>query len=278
MKLRRIDPTTIVVPEVRVTARFDPEALEQFRQSIKDTGQIAPIICCEVEGQMTLVDGLHRLSETLQNGTPRIDVAVIPGDLSTVLAKNLFLDHLRGKTPVSEMVNVIETLWKEYEWDSERIATETGMTRDYVEKLQTISELTPLCRQALDEERIKVGHAAALARMDDPIRQETVLGQLIMYRWTVKELEQYIKEVLDLVRQQVETTPSETRQQPTGTKCFYCGETYDFAKIANPATCHVCSGILLQAQAEARREAQRTEEPQDLSLIHISEPTRRYAI
>ncbi len=171
MKLRRVNPDVIKVPEVRVTARFDPEMWELFQGSIKAMGAIAPIICCEVEGDLVLVDGLHRLVEVRNNGEQKIDVAVIEGDMVDVLTKNIFLDHLRGKTPVSEMVRVIEVLWKEYKLDSEQIAARTGLQREYVEKLQLISELTPLCRKELDEGRIGVGHAAALAKIKDPGRQ-----------------------------------------------------------------------------------------------------------
>ncbi len=142
MKLRRVDPKTIKVPEVRVTAQFDEETLAMFRSSVREMGIQAPIICCQVEEELVLVDGLHRLTEAINNNLPRIDVAVTEGGMVDVLTKNLFLDHMRGKTPASEMVKVIGALWKEYNLDSEAIAAKTGMTRDYVEKLQLISELT----------------------------------------------------------------------------------------------------------------------------------------
>ena len=63
MKLRRVAPDEIVVPSIRVTAQFDEETWEQFKSSIKEVGAIAPIICCEVEQKLVLVDGLHRLVE-----------------------------------------------------------------------------------------------------------------------------------------------------------------------------------------------------------------------
>jgi len=202
MKLRKVKPDLIKVPEVRVTARFDDETWAQFQASIKEMGAVAPIICCLVDEEFVLVDGLHRLIEAQRNGAETVAVAVIEGDMVDVLTKNIFLDHLRGKTPVSEMVDVIEALWKEYGLDSEKIAAKTGMTRDYVEKLQLISELTPLCREALDQGRIGVGHAVALTKIKDPNRQEVVLQQQELYRWSVKELEAHIKETLALVEAQ----------------------------------------------------------------------------
>jgi len=254
MKLRRVNPTTITVPETRVTARFDDETWRQFQESIRDVGPVAPVICCEVDGELVLVDGLHRLVEAINSKTGNIDVAVIPGDMVDVLTKNLFLDHLRGKTPVSEMVTVVEALWKEYGLDSEQIAARTGMTRDYVEKLQLISELTPMCREALDEGRIGVGHAAALTRLKDPVRQEMVLGQLLMYHWTVKDLESYIRDVLATIEATPPPPAGPAERPPVKIKCVYCGREYDPSEVAYVATCRECSGIMFASMAQARRE------------------------
>jgi len=256
MKLRKVKPDKIKVPEVRVNARFDDETWQQFQSSIKEIGAVAPVICCEVDEELVLVDGLHRLAEAQRNGAATVDVAVIEGDMVDVLTKNLFLDHMRGTTPPSEMVNVIEVLWKEYGLDSEKIAAKTGMTRDYVEKLQLISELTPLCRVALDEGRIKVGHAEALTKIKDSVRQEMVLAQLELYRWPVKELEKYIKDVLELVayKQEKEAVGEERLQAKV--KCIYCGQEYDPSEVAAPITCRYCSGIMFASIAQARAETE----------------------
>ncbi len=256
MKLRRVDPRKIKVPEVRVTARFDEVTLEQFRASMKEIGQVAPIICCQIDGEYVLVDGLHRLQEAITLNTSTIDVAVTDGDMVDVLTKNIFLDHLRGKTPVSEMVRIIAVLWKEYQLDSEKIAAKTGMTRDYVEKLQMISTLTPMCREALDQERIKVGHAAALTKLTDPIQQEMVLGQQLLYNWPVRELEGHIRDILAIEAVQGTTTPVATQQLPPKLRCHFCGEERELGQLANPNICTSCAGVLLASFAQARREAE----------------------
>ncbi len=254
MKLRKVNPNKIMVPEVRVTAQFDEELLAQFKSSIKETGQIAPIICCFIDDQYVLVDGLHRVQEALANKQETVDVAVIEGDMVDVLTKNIFLDHLRGKTPVTEMVRVIEVLWKEYQLDSEKIAAKTGMTRDYVEKLQLISMLTPMCRKALDEGRIKVGHAVALTKIKDPVVQETVLGQQLLYNWSVKELEAYINDQLVAAMTLKASPPSIEPTEPYKPTCFFCKQPCEMAQVANPNICQECAGLLLTVHAQTRAE------------------------
>lgn len=255
MLTRRVDPRSIMVPEVRVTSRFDEETWAQFQRSIAADPNAVFVICSEVDGQLVLVDGLHRLQQVLQAGRPYIDVALVDGDMVDVLTMNLKLDHLRGKHPPSEMVKVIEALTREYHLDSDQIAEKTGLTRDYVEKLQQISTVTPLIREALDREEIKVGHAYALAKIDNPVQQETVFFQLQMYRWTVKATEEFIAG-LKPPEPPPERGPEPARD-PVMVRCAYCQEEYDVTsgEIANPNTCRSCAGVMAQSMAEARRMA-----------------------
>ncbi|MBA7559844.1 hypothetical protein ES708_01460 [subsurface metagenome] len=263
MKLRRVKIDDVVIPETRVTARFDPELWEQFQASMKSTGQIAPIILYEVGEELVLCDGLHRLIEAKNNGDHTIQAVIIPGDMADVLTKNIFLDHLRGKTPVSEMVNVVEVLWKELELDSEKIAEKTGMTRDYVEKLQKLSELTPLIRESLDQGRIGVGHAFALTKIQAPERQEMIYNQWLLYRWPIRELEEYIKEVEAIVEEPPARPEEPGERPPIQLRCKFCGELYDPAQVSNPTTCVVCSGIMFQAISVARQEPPEEKPPKD---------------
>ncbi len=263
MKLLSVKIDDVKVPETRVTARFDPELWEQFQASMKETGAIAPIIVYEVEGELVLCDGLHRLVEARDNGSEYIMAAVIPGDMADVLTKNIFLDHLRGKTPVSEMVTVIKVLWKELDLDSEKIAERTGLTRDYVEKLQKLSRLTPLIREALDAGRIGVGAAFTLTKIQDPARQEMVYHQWALYRWPIAELEAYIRSVEELVVPPEEPAPAPVERPPVKIQCKFCGGSYDPAQVSNPTTCVVCSGIMFQAIAAARQETPEEKLPQN---------------
>lgn len=253
MKLKKVKPEVIKVPELRVRARFDDETLALFRQSVKEIGQVAPIICCLVDGEYVLVDGAHRLEEAKLNNADTIDVALIEGDMTDVLAKNIMLDHLRGKTPPTEMAKVIGELWKTYNLDSDAIAKKTGLSRDYIERLQKISELTPMCREAFDTEQISVSQAFELTRIPEPERQEIVLGQLILYRWKVKELHEYISTVLDLMKPQEPAPPPAPPAPPAKPHCHFCNQEKELSQIANPNICVECAGQLLSFLAQLRQ-------------------------
>ena len=265
MKLRKIDPHTIKVPEVRVTAQFDEELYQQFKDSIKAVGQIAPVICYEVEGEMILCDGLHRLQEAINSRESSIDVVVIPGDMIDVLTKNIFLDHLRGKTPVSQMVMVIKALYQDYNLDSDQIKEKTGLTRNYIEKLIRISEASPVVLTALDQGVIGIGHAFELSRLPYPIQQEEVIAKHQVWRFTVQELHEQIDAVLEqleLIKTQPPKTSTSEPRQPVQYACEGCHETIEPRYLRPVMLCPNCFGEVWRL-AKARPEPELTQSEEE---------------
>ena len=222
MKLRKVKPSLIKVPEIRVTARFDEETRQLLRDSIKEVGIIAPVIAQEIDGEIILVDGLHRLEDSIAAGDQPIDVAILDGDMADLLCRNLFLDHARGKTPVSEMVKVIGTLFSEYNLDPDQIKEKTGLTRDYIEKLVKISTASSVVQQALDEGIIGVGHAFEISRLPYAIQQDELIAKHQVWRFTVKELHEQIDNVLREMELIKEAPPSNTEPGTRPAPRYFC--------------------------------------------------------
>ena len=222
VKLRKVKPGEVKVPDLRVRAKFDQELMSQFQSSIKEAGIVAPVIVCQVNEDLVLVDGEHRLTEAKNLLLPTIDVVVFEGDMVDVLTKNLFLDHMRGKTPVSDMVKVIGALYSDYNLDPDQIVEKTGLTRDYIEKLIKISGASPTVQQALDEGVIGVGHAFELSRLPYAIQQEEVIAKHQVWRFTVKELHEQVDAVLKEMQLIAETPPAAAAAGPRPVPVYHC--------------------------------------------------------
>jgi len=260
LKLKHVNPSKIKIPEVRVKGMFDEETKKLLADSMAGAGQISPIVCVEIEGELVLVDGENRLETARRANWPTIDVAVLEGDMTDVLTRNLFLDHIRGKHTPGQMLKVITELWKKYNLDSEQIAAKTGLKRDYLEQFQLLETLTPLVRQALEEDIIKLGHAVALAKIKDPVQQEVVFQQTMLYHWPVKELEAFVRQVQETVPAPVQNQAPAEPGIPVTLKCFYCGGDFDVSEVRNPNTCSECATVLIQSIARARAEIQAEKE------------------
>lgn len=245
MKLKRVKPSQIKIPELRVTAKFDEETRELLRSSIKEAGILAPVLVQEIEEELVLVDGLHRLEDAIATGDQPMDVAILDGDMVDLLCRNLFLDHVRGKTPVSDMVKVIGALYTEYAVDSEKIREKTGLSREYIEKLIKISQASPTVQQSLDDGVIGVGHAFELSRLPYAVQQEEVIAKHQVYKFAVKELKELVDQTLAAMQEIAEAPPPPpgTRERPAPVyHCEGCKDQVEPRYLRPVMLCPNCFG------------------------------------
>jgi ParB/RepB/Spo0J family partition protein len=224
-KIMQLPCASVIVPEVRITAVYDEELTQQLHQSLQDVGQVQPIVVVLTDGRYYLVDGLHRLREAQTRGDKTIGAVVYEGDPADVLLKNIITNRMRGKTKASEMVKVIQSLWKEYKLDSDQICARTGFSREYVEKLQKVSEACPEVQEALDAEIIGVGAAFEISRLPNHISQSELVSRAAIWKLTVKQLKEYVDQVLHFVEDIKNNPPAPA---PPGPPPVY--------------TCDVCKG------------------------------------
>jgi len=222
VKLRRVKPSQIKWPKLRVTARFDEETRKLLSDSIKEAGIIAPVLVQEIEGELFGVDGLHRTQDAIAAGDSPIDVAVLDGDMRQLLCRNLFLDHARGKTPVSDMVKVLKELYTVHGMDPDQIKKETGLTREYIEKLIKISEASEVVQEALDQGIIGVGHAFELARLPYAVQQDEIIAKHQVWRFSVKELHDQVDQVLAIMQADAKPGEPTVVTTPRPIAKYYC--------------------------------------------------------
>lgn len=226
-------------------------------------GIVSPILVQRIDEDWVLVDGLHRVEDALAAGDQPIDVAVLDGDMADLLCRNLFLDHARGKTPVSDMVKVIGVLSKEYGLDSDKIRERTGLTRDYIEKLVKVSMASPSVTEALDQGLIGVGHAYEISRLPYAIQQEEVIAKHNVWRFKVKELREQVDGVLNAMQEMQEqpqpVAPGGSRPAPVY-YCEGCREEVEPRYLRPAMVCPDCFGALWRLQkAKAETKAKNDE-------------------
>jgi len=277
-KLRLVDPKDILVPEVRVTSTWDPELLDMFKKSVEAMGIQQPLLCVQENERLILVDGLHRLEEAKLQNLPKVQVVVIPGDMKQVLLKNLMMNRLRGGTKASEMVKVLTTLNKDHGMTSEDIARETGLKRDYIEKLLETSRATREVLEALDREEIGVGHAWEIARVPDKDVQLRLLAQVFTYRLTVKDLHDIVNDTLEILKKREEQKPQPKAPEPTSiptVRCHLCELEWPVRKVVGINICMGCYGIAHEAITKAKKEGRI---PTEKTLTKEEEPTPPHEI
>lgn len=242
MKLRSIPLEKVKVPETRVTAVYNEETAELLKKTIEKLGIVEPPIFTQVGEFYEVVDGKHRVDEAREHGETHIKGIVYEGDSKSSLLMNLVLNKVRGKTKASEMVQVIRELTQGYGMDSVQIENETGLPRDYVEKLWKIAEASPTVQQALDDETIGVGAAYEISRLPSFAQQDEVVARQQIYKLPVKELkslvDNVIKEMENLSADQEPPPPPAPREY----HCEGCKQVVDPRYLRPVLVCPNCFG------------------------------------
>ena len=246
MRIVNLNPKEVLVPDVRVTSKWEPELLEMFRQSMRDMGMQSPIIVVEEKGKSLLVDGLHRLEAAKLNNTPKIQAAMIPGTMKDVHLKNLVLNRLRGKTPPTQMAKVCKELQLTHNMSVGDIAQSTGLRREYVDQMFELSKAQPEVLASLDEEEIPVGVAWNIARVQDRDVQLRLLAQARMYRLKVQDCKEIVDETLEILKRKEQAgaeQPTTPPPQVHTVKCKLCQQDYLPSELAGVVMCRRCYGL-----------------------------------
>jgi ParB family chromosome partitioning protein len=268
MKLQKLNPNKIEIPDVRCTSIWDDDLLEMFRESVANEGIQEPILILKEDETFWLVDGLHRLHEAKDKGYKTVDCAVVEGTLDEVYTKNLMTNRLKGKVKVTEEIAVINKLFKDHDYTIEKIVEKTGYRQERVEQMLNLGRCRAEVIEALDEDKIKVCHAYQLSRLVDASTQLRLLQEVIACRPTCRQMKMIIDDALQLITEMRTRTDTEAPLGPPPiptAHCHYCGGEYDVRQMMAPPTCPGCYGFLMASVSEVKK--QRFEEAQKVREI-----------
>jgi ParB family chromosome partitioning protein len=222
VKLRKVKPSLIKWPEERVTSVFDEETRQLLTALIKELGLISPILVQEIDGEIVGVDGFHRCEDCIKLGDAPVDVAVIEGNMVDLLCRNLVMDHARGKHKPSQMIRLLKILYEKYELDPDKIKENTGLPRDYIEKLLKIGTGSSVVLEYCDEQWMGVGKAYEISRLPYAVQQEELVEKLKAWRWPVKEVKEMVDNILKEMKATAEAGPSTVAAAPRPIVIYHC--------------------------------------------------------
>lgn len=258
MKVTYLDPASLEIPDVRITSQFDDEILSMFKDDIKKTGITTPLIIAHEGNHYYVVDGMHRLEEAKLNNYKRVPCVIQDMSPGEMQLRNLVLNRLRGRTKASEEVMVIKDLFDNHGYKIEDITKRTGMRRERIEQLLSIGSCAIGVLEALDEDRIKTGHAYQLARLPDATTQLKILHHLYISKMKVTDLKDVIDDILITVKRRNEEVDKHevllAPPIPTAT-CSLCEQHYPAKDCVSPILCKWCYGVLLATLDQIRRES-----------------------
>lgn len=170
---------------------FDEEALYDLADSIKHLGIIQPITVRKIgENKYQLISGERRLRAAKLANLNEIPAFVKDADDDTLLELALVENIQRQDLNAIEIANSYQKLLEEFNLTQEELSSRVGKNRATISNYLRILNLPPAIQAAIRYEKITMGHARALASIDDDEDLMNVFKKTIDEGLSVRKVEE----------------------------------------------------------------------------------------
>jgi ParB family chromosome partitioning protein len=192
-ELRTLATTSIEPGRYQPRQRFDAEPLEELAASIRAQGLIQPVVVRAIaRDRYELIAGERRWRAAQLAGLEEIPALVKTVADQAVVAMALIENIQREDLSPLEEAQALARLIEEFGLTHQQVADAVGRSRAGVSNLLRLLELPVAVKRLLDERRLEMGHARALASL--PAARATALAERAADQgWTVRELEDAIR-------------------------------------------------------------------------------------
>jgi ParB family chromosome partitioning protein len=192
-ELRSLAITSIQPGKFQPRHAFDPEKIEELAASIKAQGLIQPVVVRAISaGRYELIAGERRWRAAQQAGLDEIPalVKVVPDQ--AVVAMALIENIQREDLSPLEEAQALSRLIEEFGLTHQQTADAVGRSRAAVSNLLRLLDLPAAIKRLLDERRLDMGHARALATLPEA-RALALAREAADKEWSVRELEEAVR-------------------------------------------------------------------------------------
>lgn len=207
--ITELDPRLIRKNPYQPRTVFDPDALAELKQSIKENGLIQPIAVREVDDGYELIAGERRLRSVLD-----LDMKTVPAIILDIDTKEEMLEYALIENVQREQLNVVEQalsyqrLTDECGLTIETVAQKVGKNRSTINNILRVLKLPRAVLELLREDALTTGHAKALLALPDTSSMIAMGRRAARGNWSVRKTEQAVQAALQS-SDESETQPTE---------------------------------------------------------------------
>ena len=172
---------------------FDDEKLEELAESIRIHGVVQPLtVRREPSGKIELIAGERRLRASKLAGLLEVPCYVRNANDQESLEIALIENIQREDLNALEVGRSYERLIEECSLTHEELSQRIGKKRATISNYLRLLKLPPDVQNALSEQRVSMGHARALAGLEDVLLQLDLLHEILSDNLSVREVERRI--------------------------------------------------------------------------------------
>ena len=171
---------------------FFNESLESMAISIKENGQLAPILVRKSKDGYEIIAGERRWRAMQSIREHSIDAIVMDVDDKESALIAIVENVQREQLNVIEEAEALYKLHVEYNMTHDDIAKYTGKSRSHITNILRLNDLTEYVKSKLVDGSIEMGHARAVLSLDKA-RQESLVKQAVLKKLSVRAVEGLVR-------------------------------------------------------------------------------------
>lgn len=173
---------------------FDPEALQELADSIKEIGIIQPITLRKMDdGTYQIIAGERRFRASQLAGLTTVPAYIRTADDENVMEMALIENIQREDLNSMEIALAYQHLLEEYDLTQERLSERVGKKRTTVANYLRLLKLPAQIQMALKNRELDMGHARALLSLDSPVEQIQLFQDIQIFGYSVRKVEDIVK-------------------------------------------------------------------------------------
>ena len=174
--------------------RFDPEALAELADSIREHGIIQPLTVRRLSsGYYQIIAGERRWRAAKQAGLDEVPAVIIEADDRKVMEIGLIENLQREDLNPAEEARGYQVLMEEYGMTQDQVAQRMGKSRPAVTNALRLLNLPEDLMALVEEGRLSAGHARALLGAPTPALQRQGARAVLDKGLSVRQTEALVK-------------------------------------------------------------------------------------
>jgi len=172
---------------------FDPQALEELAESIREQGIIQPILVRPLDNKTyQIVAGERRWRAARMAGLTQVPVYIREMDEKEAMAAALIENLQREDLNPLEEALALQTLKNTLNMTQEELAARIGKSRPGIANTLRLLQLSPAAQEDLRDGRLSAGQARCLLGITDTQCAEHLRQEILTRSLTVRQVEEAV--------------------------------------------------------------------------------------
>ena len=192
--MAHIEVALIAANPYQPRLEFEPQALRELAQSIRENGLVQPITVRRTGTSYQLISGERRVRACREAGITHIPAYIRKINSEEEMIELALIENIQRKTlSPMEVAMSYQKLVDEFSYTHDELARKLGLSRSSVVNFIRLLKLPLRVQESLQKEEISMGHARALINVPDENALIRIWQKIVREDLSVRKVEELVR-------------------------------------------------------------------------------------